>query len=76
MQRQGVTGAGMIPVRRDDNQFGDLLEGIGEHVDAPREVAVVIAEENSHVRVQVGPGGPAPDVFDGFDGQVGKPPLY
>jgi hypothetical protein len=48
LERQGVAGTAAIAVRRNDDDFGNRLQVLGERAQAARLIAVVVGEQNSH----------------------------
>ena len=48
VERQGIACPTIIPVRRDDSDFGDFRERSRKGIDASRKVAVIVTDQDFH----------------------------
>ena len=48
LERQGMARRRPVPIRRDDDDVGDFGEGLCQHVDPGRLIAIVVAYEDPH----------------------------
>jgi hypothetical protein len=48
IQSQRIAGAAAVALGRHDDHLGDRGQGLGQHGQTRREVAVIVAEENAH----------------------------